>query len=147
MQDHRSIPLEVLRDFVRTQAELTSIRAVAIEVGAGRTTLHSFLNEETTPHPRIRRLLAVWYLAKLDEAPDIDVIRPYAAALSILVSSLPEDERGVATVLLVESLGAIYAGREEQPRWMELLLKTGPVRDRNGLTLGSHPAISGIIRV
>ena len=129
MQDYRSVPLEVLRDFVRAHAELTSIRAVAGEVGVGRTTLHSFLNEETTPHPRVRRLLGLWYLTKVNEAPDIDVIRPYAAALSILVSSLPEDERGAATALMVESLAAIYAGREEQPRWMELL-RTEPWKGR-----------------
>jgi hypothetical protein len=123
MQDYRSVPIEVLRDFALTQCEIASIRACADEIGLGRTTLHHFIQGKTYPHPRVRRLLGLWYLAKQDEAHDIDVARPYAAALSILVAALPEGERETASGLLVESLEAIYAGRAEKPRWLELLLK------------------------
>lgn len=81
----RDIPLEVLRDFVCTRAEDSSIRQVAVEMGLGRTTLHSFMYAETTPHPRIRRKIALCYLEWLQTAPDMDLVRPYAAALDVLI--------------------------------------------------------------
>jgi hypothetical protein len=123
MQDHRSIPLEVLRDFVRSQAELASFHACARESGVGRTTLHTFATRGTeTPHARVRRLIAQWYLKKQTEAPDIDVVRPYVAALSLLFSSLAETERETGAALLVEALAGIYGPSEEYPRWLVLLL-------------------------
>lgn len=119
--DHRAVPLEVLRDFVRSQAELSSIRQVAAEVGLGRTTLHSFINEETNPHPRVRRLLGLWYLQKLEQAPDIDIARPYVAALEILLSEVPEDRRRAAQQNLVELLTETHSEAGAEPRWLELL--------------------------
>lgn len=119
--DHRAVPLEVLRDFVRSQAELSSIRQVAAEVGLGRTTLHSFINEETNPHPRVRRLLGLWYLQKLEQAPDIDVARPYVSALEILLSEVPEERRRAAQQSLLELLTETHAEAGEAPRWLELL--------------------------
>jgi hypothetical protein len=119
MQDHRSVPLEVLRDFVRSQAELTSIRQVATEVGLGRATLHAFIHGETNPHPRVRRVLAQWYIRKLEEAPDIDVIRPYVAALSTLLNSLPSDEQESARALLIADLCGLHG--LPLPRWLQLL--------------------------
>jgi hypothetical protein len=126
MKDHRSIPLEVLRDFVRVQAELTSLRAVASAIGVGRTTLHSFLNDETKPHPRIRRLIGLFYIAKMNEAPDIDIIRPYVSALSTLVSALPPDKQGAASALLVDGLAVLHGPPEKHPRWLESLAKGAP---------------------
>jgi hypothetical protein len=122
MQDHRLIPLEVLRDFARSQSEITSIRTCADELGLGRSTFHHFIIGKSTPHPRVRRVLGLWFLAKQDEAEDIDVVRPYVSALAILVATLPDGDREAARALLVESLAAIYAGRAERPRWLELLL-------------------------
>lgn len=122
MQDHRSIPLDVLREFVRSQAEITSVRAVAQTVGVGRTTLHNFLYEGTTPHPRIRRLLGLWYIAEHNKPPDFEVVRPYVSALSILVSTLPTDQQGTARALLVDDLCALHG--EPLPRWLQLLKGT-----------------------
>lgn len=119
--DHRSVPLDVLRDFVRSQAELSSLRQVAAEIGLGRTTLHSFINGETNPHPRVRRLLGLWYLQKLEQAPDIDVARPYAAALEILLSEVPEDRRRAAQQSLLQLLAETHAEGGAAPRWLELL--------------------------
>jgi transcriptional regulator with XRE-family HTH domain len=123
MEDHRAVRMEVLQDFVRTQAELSSIRQVAAEVGLGRTTIHAFVNGESNPHPRVRRTLALWYLQKSAEAPDIDVARPYAAALGILLAALPESDREAGTAVLLEALEALHAGAGSYPRWLELLLK------------------------
>lgn len=120
--DHRSVPLDILRDFVRSQAELSSLRQVAAEIGVGRTTLHSLINGETNPHPRVRRLLGLWYLQKLQQAPDIDVARPYAAALEILLSEVPDDRRRAAQESLLDLLAQTHAASGEQtPRWLELL--------------------------
>jgi hypothetical protein len=119
--DHRSVPLDVLRDFVRSQAELSSLRQVAAEIGLGRTTLHSFISGETNPHPRVRRLLGLWYLQKLEQAPDIDVARPYAAALEILLSEVPEDRRRAAQQSLLKLLAETHAQGGAEPRWLELL--------------------------
>ncbi len=119
--DHRAVPLEVLRDFVRSQTELSSIRQVAAEVGLGRTTLHSFINGETNPHPRVRRVLALWYLQQLEQAPDIDVARPYVSALDILLADVPEEKRREAQQSLLEFLAQTHEGGEAAPRWLELL--------------------------
>lgn len=119
--DHRAVPLEVLRDFVRSQAELSSIRQVAAEVGLGRTTLHTFINGETNPHPRVRRLLGLWYLQKLEQAPDIDVARPYVAALEILLSEVPEERRRAAQQSMLELLTETHSEAGAAPRWLELL--------------------------
>ena len=124
-QDFRSIPLEVLRDFVRTQSEITSIRACAAEVGLGRTTLHLFIQGQRNPHPRVRRALGLWYLRKQNEAVDIDVVRPYVSALSILIAGLPEMDRDTASALVLETLEAVYTSHAEIPRWLELLLTEG----------------------
>lgn len=117
--DHRSVPLDVLRDFIRSQCELASVRAVAAETGLGRTTLHAFINGATKPHPRVRRTLALWYLAKVNEAPDIDVLRPYESALAILISSLPPDAQEAARALLVDDLRGLHSA--PLPRWLQLL--------------------------
>jgi hypothetical protein len=118
----RDIPLEVLRDFVCTRAEDSSIRQVAAEMGLGRTTLHSFMYAETTPHPRVRRKIALCYLDWLQTAPDIDLVRPYAAALDVLINGLPERQRAAAVEIVLDGLqlGSVSDG-ESPPRWVELL--------------------------
>lgn len=119
--DHRAVPLEVLRDFVRSQTELSSIRQVAAEVGLGRTTLNAFINAETNPHPRVRRVLALWYLQKLEQAPDIDVARPYVSALAILLADVPDDRKSEAEQGLLDLLERTHAAAGAAPRWLELL--------------------------
>lgn len=119
--DHRAVPLEVLRDFVRSQTELSSIRQVAAEVGLGRTTLHSFVNGETNPHPRVRRVLALWYLQELEQAPDIDVARPYVSALEILLADVPDEKKREAQQRLLEFLAQTHEAGGAAPRWLELL--------------------------
>ncbi|HEX6369072.1 MAG TPA: hypothetical protein VF006_09065 [Longimicrobium sp.] len=124
MQDYRSIPVEVLRDFARTRAEMTSIRKAADEVGIGRSTFHKLIQGRTTPLPRVRRQLGLWYLQMQNEAPDVDVVRPYAAALVVLLSGIQADQQKAARAELVASLRDLYASRTPVPRWLELLLKS-----------------------
>jgi hypothetical protein len=128
-QDYRAIPLEVLRDFAQTQSELTSIRAASRESGISHSAFQQFIVAKTTPHARIRRILALWYLAKQSEADDIDIIRPYVAALSVLLADIPEPEQDAARGEAVALLQCVYEGRTRVPRWLELMLKvSGPSR-------------------
>ena len=122
LQDHRSIPVEVLRDFARTQCEMTSIRAAADEAGIGHSTLHKFILGRTTPKPRVRRLLGLWYLRKKAELPHVDLVRPYVSALSILLGNLPEESRVDAQAEAIAALCSIHDSLYVQrPRWLDVL--------------------------
>jgi hypothetical protein len=120
--DHRTVPLEVLREFARSQAELSSIRLVAEDAGVGRSTLHKFITAGTTPHPRVRRLLALWYLRRLSGVNEMELVRPYASALEVLMGDVPEISRGRATTEVLDSVYRGYAAAgEEAPRWVNVL--------------------------
>ncbi len=67
------------------------------------------------------RRLGLWYLAKQDEAEDIDVVRPYESALPILLSSIPNDQQDTVRTLLVDDLRVLHGA--PLPRWLELLGK------------------------
>ena len=126
MKDYRNVPIEVLRDFTRTQTEISSIRAVADEVGLGRSTLHKFILGRTNPQPRVRRLLGLWYLQKVEQAHDIDIARPYAAALQILLSDIPQERRSTAEHEVLDALAQTHSQSGAlQPRWLELLRSQG----------------------
>lgn len=121
--DHRTVPVEVLREFARYQAELSSIRLVAEEVGVGRSTLHKFITAGTTPHPRVRRLLALWYLRRLDGIDETELVRPYLSALNILIGGVQEPSRGPVTTGVLDAVDRGYtASGEETPRWLSALL-------------------------
>ena len=118
----RDIPLEVLRDFVRTRSEATSIRQVADEMRVARSTLHSFVTSETTPHPRIRRVIALWYLDWLQTVPDMDLVRPYAAALDVLTEGMSERQREKAVEIVLDGLELGFGSDgESPPRWVGVL--------------------------
>jgi hypothetical protein len=122
VKDYRAIPIEVLRDFARSQAETGSIRSVADEVGLSHSALHKFILGRTNPQPRARRLLGLWYLEKVEKAHDIDVARPYAAALQILLSAIPPERRREAEGEVLEALVQTHSqSGAAQPRWLELL--------------------------
>ena len=122
MKDYRTIPVDVLRDFARTQTEVTSIRQVAEDVGISHSALHKFVLGRTAPQPRVRRLLGLWYLEVVDTAHVIDVARPFASALDTLLVGVPEAQRDAtaARVLAGVELGYTEAG-EPPPRWIEAL--------------------------
>lgn len=120
--DHRTVPLEVLREFARSQAELSSIRLVAEDAGVGRSTLHKFITAGTTPHPRVRRLLALWYLRRLSGVDEMELIRPYVSALEVLIADVPQPSRGRVTTDVLDSVDRGYtAVGEETPRWVKVL--------------------------
>ncbi|HEU4883626.1 MAG TPA: hypothetical protein VFT45_15305 [Longimicrobium sp.] len=122
MTDHRAVPVETLREFARDRAELTSVRQVAAEAGLGRTTLRNFLTRGTTPHPRVRRILALWYLGEKAKEQTPFLPEDYISAFDILLDGLPDDHRARAAAVLVERLVAMYAsaGVEIPPALAEL---------------------------
>jgi hypothetical protein len=123
LADYRGVPLEVLRDFAHSRAAMTSIRAIADEAGIGRSTMHKFMLGRTDPQPRVRRLLALWYLRTLAEAEIIDVVRPYLSAMGVLLSGIPQHERDGATADLAGALSTIYDARASLPQWLQMLLR------------------------
>lgn len=120
--DHRKVPLEVLREFVRSQTELSSIRLVAEDAGVSRSTVHKFINAGTTPHPRVRRLLALWYLRQVSGFDEMELIRPYVSALEILCGEVPEPTRGPTMLAVMADVEHAYTQSEEEaPRWVKIL--------------------------
>jgi hypothetical protein len=100
----------------------TSIRRVADDVGVGRSTLHKFILGRTAPQPRVRRLLGLWYVKRVDAALDVDVARPYVGALDTLLAGLPETQRtGTAAKLLTDLEGGYAEAGAPWPRWLQLL--------------------------
>jgi hypothetical protein len=137
-REHRAVPVEAMRRFAQDQAELTSIRQVAAEIGLGRTTLHKFVAGETMPHPRVRRLLALWYLRRQGHAAGDDVaVRPYASALQILLGGVPEDVRERTTAEVLDVLERGYATAGEPPAWLDALRATSN-EDEDGGTPGAQ---------
>lgn len=120
--DHRAVPLEVLRDFVRSQAELTSIRHVVEDAGVGRSTLHQFISSGTTPHPRIRRLLGLWYLRRLAGLDEVDLLRPYFAALDVLLGGAVELVREGITLDLLRAVETRFGeAGQDPPHWVGVM--------------------------
>ena len=72
-RSYRTIPVDVLREFYRDHVELSSLTQVAMRVGLGKTTLHSFL-KGTNPVPRNRRALAIYYVRAQATGPREDAL-------------------------------------------------------------------------
>jgi hypothetical protein len=117
----RDVPVEAVRELARERAERTSLRHLAPEIGLGHSTLHNFING-AAPHPRVRLLLAEWYLRETGGAGGRESVQPYVSALEILLAGLPPGsrERARDEVLDVVERGFTRAGRE-RPGWMAAL--------------------------
>lgn len=91
--DYRAIPLPLLREYLRDAAELSSERQVADAIGIGRTTLKMFINASTSPHPRVKRRIALWYLEQRALEDERQQLLRAEAALNQFVRGLPESSR------------------------------------------------------
>lgn len=112
----------MLREYIRSQVELGSLRILAEATGVSRSTLHKFVNAGTMPHPRVRRLLALAYLNDVDVVEEMELVRPYVAALETLVADVPGPQRGrVAADLLERVARHMEAAGEAAPRWLRAL--------------------------
>jgi hypothetical protein len=118
----RDVPIEAVRELARDYAERSSLRHLAPEIGLGHSTLHNFLNG-AAPHPRVRRLLAIWYLRATGAAgEDEEAIRPYVSALEILLGGVPDEARDRATAAVLDVLEQGYASSgAAPPGWLRTL--------------------------
>lgn len=123
MKDYRAIPVEVLRDFALSQTETSSIRDVADQIGISHSALYKFVTGRTAPQPRTRRLLGLWYLDATERADELDVARPYAASLGMLLAGLPEPLRTRMEEKVLADLADGYTHVGPPPRWLEVLLR------------------------
>lgn len=117
----RDVPIDAVRELARDHAERTSLRQLAPEIGLGHSTLHNFLSG-AAPHPRVRRLLGLWYLRVTGGSAEEFTIRPYAAAIDVLLSEVPEAVRDRARADLLGVLERGYrASGVEAPGWLAAL--------------------------
>lgn len=118
--DHRAVPLEVLREFARDESERTSLRQVATMLGLGRTTLQKFIGAETTPHPRVRRKIALWYLeAEGAAAGPARAPSPYGSAVDTLLDGIGQDRHHDARAELLDAIAALHAAYGSgPPAWL-----------------------------
>lgn len=107
--DYRGVPLATLREYARDRAEQSSLRQVASDVGVGRGTLQNFIRGETSPHPRVKRLVALWYLRERVRDAEAATVEPYEAALEVMVGALPDAGKRQAGLTVVEIVERVHA--------------------------------------
>lgn len=120
--EHREVPAEVLREFARQQVESSSIRLAAQAAGVGRTTMHKFIYAGTTPYPRVRRLLVLWYIRQVAGVEEVEGIHPCKYALRLLLSHVPRRSRHRVAAEMLSILERGYADAGEvTPVWVTML--------------------------
>jgi hypothetical protein len=106
---HRSVDLEEMRTWYSKQADHWSLRIVAAAAGVGRTTLRNIVAVGTRPHPPVRRLLALHYLAHVErDAPDVESI----------LCAIPTANRAAAAARLTYQIARIHTDYGvDPPSW------------------------------
>lgn len=107
--DYRRVPLATLREYARDRAEQSSLRQIASDIGVGRGTLQNFVRGETSPHPRVKRLVALWYLNERVREAEAATMDPFEAALEVMVGALPETRKRQAGITVVEIVERVHA--------------------------------------
>ena len=108
-KSYRRIPVDVLREFYIDQVELSSLSQLAARAGLGKTTLQSFV-AGAKPHPRTRRILALYYLAAQDVGPRED-------ALDVLTAG----DRRLKDAVLSAIEAYHQRGGHPVPSWVDVL--------------------------
>lgn len=118
----RDVPIDAVRDLAREHAERSSLRQLAPEIGLGHSTLHNFLSG-AAPHPRVRRLLGLWYLRVTGGNPEELRLRPYVSAMDVLLADVHESARARARISLLECVSDHVYGASggESPDWLAAL--------------------------
>lgn len=120
MINPRDVPLEALRELALDRVEQSSIRVLAGEIGLGPSTLHNFLTG-ATPHPRVRRKLAEWFVGEVGAGrayPD----QAYASALGILLSAVDPAVRDDAAADVLGLLERVHVQNGTvAPAWLQRL--------------------------
>lgn len=118
---YRTVPLYAIRKLAQDQTDQTSIRRVAKDAGLTKSTLHKFVAGVTIPHPRVRRVLALWYLRRRDELAEEEAVRPYVEALGMLVAGLPDEVRAGTSGRVLDVLERYATMSGERPRLLGVL--------------------------
>jgi hypothetical protein len=123
----RDVPIDSVRELARDHAERSSLRLLAPEIGLGHSTLHNFL-AGAAPHPRVRRLLGLWYLRVTGGGGEEgEELRAYTSALDVLLAGVPAELRGRAAGEVLDVLERGYTeGGTDVPAWLRTL------RERDG---------------
>jgi hypothetical protein len=110
----RSVPLAELREWYADQASMSSLRAVGEKCGVGHSTLSAFIRyTDRAPHPRNRRLLAVWYLQNVSGLPV--AVRN---AFDLLLGGVPDEQGEEARRGLLDAVADVYrSAGVEPPSW------------------------------
>ncbi len=117
----RDVPIDAVRELARDHAERTSLRQLAPEIGLGHSTLHNFLGG-AAPHPRVRRLLGLWYLRVTGGSADHFSLRPYVSAMDVLLAEVPAELRGRAAAEVLDVLERGYReSGADIPAWLHAL--------------------------
>ncbi|HEX8394425.1 MAG TPA: hypothetical protein VF665_18915 [Longimicrobium sp.] len=120
MINPREVSLEALRELALDRAEQSSIRVLAAEIGLGPSTLHNFLSG-ATPHPRVRRKLAEWFVGEVGAErayPD----QAYASALGILLSAVDPAVRDDAAADVLGLIERVHVQNgTAAPAWLRRL--------------------------
>lgn len=111
----RAVPVETLRDWYRELVELSSLRQVAPLCGVGHSTLHNFLSG-ASPHPRVKRLLAIYYLV---QGSSEDETRPARDALAVLSQGIDGHKRDRVVQQILEVVEQAHRQcQAEPPQWL-----------------------------
>lgn len=111
----RAVDVEAMREWYREQVERGSIRQVAKLCGIGHSSLHNFLSG-ASPHPRIRSVLARYYLS---QGNDPDHAKPALDALMLLPPGIEGQERQRLHGVIMGVIEQAYRARGDEPaRWI-----------------------------
>jgi hypothetical protein len=105
--DYRSISLDILREAAREASTLSSVRALAITLRVGRTTLQNFIHRDTHPHPRVLRRVAEWYLVQIQPS-EPGSGEEFDTALRVLLRDLAPQHVHTARSAILTLLVTLY---------------------------------------
>jgi transcriptional regulator with XRE-family HTH domain len=120
-EEYRAVDLDDLREHYRHEVEKTSYREVEERTGVSKSSIEKFVNKGTRPHPRVRRLLAIGFLAAQGQPVPARRTK-YGKAVLTLLDELPDTDLDAAFDKLLDAVQDVYAdaGRA-RPSWFHML--------------------------
>jgi hypothetical protein len=118
----REAEIAYLRAAVRRRAAQTSLRQVAIAVGANVGTIANFAERGVVPYGRTLNLLRAWELRTWAEGGEGVPVAVADRLVEAITVSLPENERAGACAVLVEVVAREFERhRVPPPAWVHVL--------------------------
>lgn len=122
MSQPAAITVEELRAWYAERCAMSTLRAVAKDVGLSHTTLHALVSGRTgTLQPRIHRKLLRYFLEHRDD-PDSLRVEDAKDAFRTAASFFPEPARARVVLGLLDAAEAEYlAAGQDVPGWLRAL--------------------------